>query len=542
MVQKTLLLLLGLLLLLHAGCTTKVGVLKPVAEPDKNYGIAVFNVRNFGAKGDGVSMDTAAIQAAIDACGRSRGGEVIFPAGDYVTAPIILRSNVCLNLAAEANLLGSKNIADYKNAPSLIYAEDSRNITFTGQGTIDGQGDVFPRETADGKRARRPRLIRLLNCQNVRFSGLTIKNAGGWAVHIVSSDNIKIDGVTVYNYTHWNNDGFDIDSCQNVFISNCKLSCNDDAIALKTNTNRACKNIVITNCVLTSSRAAFRFGPESRGNFEDITVSNCVIYDTFGNGIKLQMNEGAQMKNITFSNIVMDNVTGPISMRLGLWKIGILERKSDEQFPVGKFNNILFNNIWAKVPPKPKSDTAAEGESRSCISINGVPGHYIENIMFSNIHVIFPGGGTFHEAERREIPELIDTYPEYFIFGILPSYGLYARHAKGLTLHNVKFELDSPDMRPAIVCDDVENLDISGLQAEGNKQAESLIRLQRTRQAFIYGCRPLNDIGTFLRVEGHQSSGITVAASDLHRAKTPVEFDKGAANKAVIMPSNCEKE
>ena len=153
----------------------------------------------------------------------------------------------------------------------------------------------------------------------------------------------------------------------------------------------------------------------------------------------------------------------------------------------------------------------------------------------SDIHITFPGGGTRAEADRREIPEMRDDYPEYFMFGVLPSYGLFARHVDGLTLNNVQFDLASPDMRPAIVCEDVEDLDISGFHAESSPEAESLIRLRQTRQTFIHGCRPTSDIGTFLRVEGKESSGITLKANDLLRAKSAVETAGGAKDGAVII-------
>ncbi|GAG89580.1 unnamed protein product, partial [marine sediment metagenome] len=139
---------------------------------------------------------------------------------------------------------------------------------------------------------------------------------------------------------------------------------------------------------------------------------------------------------ITFSNLVMDNVTGPVSMRLGGYLGYLRERK--ESLPIGTFRNVLISNIRARVAENSKPifpNDGHEGEQRSCISITGIPGHNIEGITLSNIHITFPGGGTRQEAARRQIPELRDEYPEYFMFGILPCYGLYARHVTGLTLH-----------------------------------------------------------------------------------------------------------
>lgn len=501
----------------------------------------MFDVRYFGAKGDGEQLDTKAIQAAIDACNKNGGGTVFFSAGKYLTGTIFIKSNVTLYLAAETTLLGSKKLSDYatdiKGCPvrswwdkCLIYAEDARNIAMTGQGTIDGQGQAFPGQTPQGEKAERPMLMRFVNCKNIYLTDLTFKDAASFCSNFISCDGIKIDGIKIHNRANANNDGLNLYSCQNVFISNCNMSCGDDVIALQ----NSARNIVITNCVMSSRWAAFRFGLLSLGSFENITVSNCVIYDTFGSAIKLQMNEGGRMENITFSNLVMDNVTGPISMRLA-GNLGVPRRpKRKESLPIGTLRNVLFSNIRARMAEKAEVERRRNGEQRSCISITGLPGHNIEAVTLSNIHITYPGGGTSTEAARREIPELKDVYPEYFMFGVLPAYGLYARHATGLTLNNVRFDLAGADMRPAIVCDDVEDLEISGFRGQGNPAGECLIRLQQTRQAFIHGCRPLSNIKTFLRVEGASSKEITLTGNNLHRAKTAVETVDGAKSKAVI--------
>jgi len=517
-------------------------------------GIAMFNVRDFGAKGDGAHMDTQAIQSAIDACAQNGGGTVVFPAGNYLTGTIFMKSNVKLYLAAEATLLGSRKLIDYatntdccrykdetEKDKCLIYAGNAKNIGLIGQGTINGQGQgtleaTSPRDRKD----QRPMLIRFVNCENVSFAGLTLKNAFSWCSNFISCENIRIEAIKIYNRINANNDGFDLDSCQNVFISNCRLSCGDDAIALQTSEKKPCKNIVITNCVLSSQWAAIRFGPLSCANFEDITVSNCVIHDTYGCAIKLQMCEGARIENILFSNLIMKNVTGPISLSLSTCSVR-RDYQCKEPRPIKSFRNVLFSNIRAEVAKGPQPPRRWPGEQRSCISIIGSPGHNITGITLSNIHITYPGGGTSEEAARRRIPELREVvgkpfprYPEYFSLGILPAYGLYVRHGQALVLSNVRFDLASPDRRPALVCDDVEDLEICGLRAEGNPDSECLIRLQQVRWAFIHGCRPLSDIKTFLRVEGRKSQQIALIANDLRRAKSAVEIAKDVERKAVI--------
>jgi hypothetical protein len=319
--------------------------------------------------------------------------------------------------------------------------------------------------------------------------------------------------------------------CEDVLIANCDLDCGDDVFPL----SRSAKNVVITNCVMSSRWAAFRMGPSSTGVFKNIAVSNCVIYNTYGAGIKLQMVEGGVMEDIVFDNLVMENTTGPISIRLAGYLGWKLQR--EESLPTGKFRNVLFSNIRASVPensaPLPHEVVRMPGELRSCINITGLPGHPVEGVTFSNVHITFHGGGTAEEAARRDLPEMKDHYPEYHMFGTLPAYALYVRHARGLTLNNVRFDLETPDLRPAMVCDDVEDLELAGVRAQGDQAAESLLRFQGVRGAFIHGCRPLSEVASFLRVEGEDNEAILLSGNDLRKAGRHFEAADGAADSVV---------
>ena len=493
------------------------------------------NAVEFGAKGDGKQPATKAIQEAIDACAAAGGGAVYVPKGEYLCGTLELKSNVNLYLAAEARIVATGRVEDYAQRGCVLFARDARNIALTGTGTVDGRGR--------GTKGQRYKIIHFERCRDISLTGVELRDSSEWCAHLSECRGVQIHAVRVDTAVNANNDAFDIDSCQNVAISDCHVRCGDDAIALKTNTTAPCRNITVNNCVFSTRWAAFRFGPEAKGNFENIAVSNCVIHDTFGCGIKLQMNEGAKMKDIVFDNLVMENVTGPISLRLANWVGGIIERGGNENQPIGTFQNVMFSNIRARIartadPERFGQGDPYPGEEKSCISITGLPGHPIEGITLSNLHITFPGGGGGEEAARRDVPDLRDTYPEYFMFGVLPAYGLYAHHVRGLTLQNIRFELDSADLRPAVVCDDADDVEISNFRAEGNAKAECLIRLQNARGVFVHGSRPLSQVAAFVRVEGGQSRDIALSGNDLRRASKPTEIGGGAPESAITSASN----
>lgn len=490
-----------------------------------------FNVRDFGAVGDGKTDDTLAVQQAIDACARTGGGVVALHNGVFLVGSLELRSHVDLNLSSTATLLGSPNASAYhldEKTPyrligrSLIYARGCEQISITGQGTIDGQGARFNA----GDRDERPVLVRFRDCRNVKIEGVLVKNAASFAVHPIHCRQVRIEGIRIDSRVRPNNDGIDLDGCQEVFISNCNITTIDDSIALKSlEPGAPCSDIVVTNCILSSDCAAIRLGPDAVTNIERVAVSNCVIRDTHLNGIKIEESFGAAMKDLVFSNIVMDNVKGPISLRLAGWGMGIGNVWAvfdDSKWETGELRNVLFDNIRASSPSREWG-----------ISITGARRARPRDITFSNMDITFPGGGTDKEAARREVPDLERDYPECFIFGVLPAYGLYTHHADGITLNNVRFRLQSPDLRPAIVCDDAQDLEIAGLKAEGNPQAEALIRLQQVHGATIVGSRPLNAIGCFLQVEGDRTRSLFLRSVRSDLVGEAVKLGAGAPPGAV---------
>ena len=439
----------------------------------------IFNIKNYGAVGDGVAMDTVAVQKAIDTCSETGGGIVWIPAGRYVIGTVQVKSNVTLSLDHGAELLGSQDMKDYPidklrparegNSECLLYAEDATNIRIEGLGVIDGRGsrEFFPRRAGPGGKDNRPRLIRFDNCKNLTFSGVTYKRSAFWGLHLIDCKDIHFNGITVrMRNNNSNNDGMDLDGCENVLIENCDIDSGDDAICLKSSKN-PCRNIVVRNCRVASSTAALKFGTSSRGGFIDVDVSNCYFYNSPMGAIKLQLVDGGRLENVDISRIVMDEVGCPIFIRLGNRGTSFTGKSPSSRgadakpqgVPVGTLKNIRISDVVAKVVienrDKTPSFTDKEKAKAGPIMITGIPGHCIENVVLENIDISFPGHGTEEEA-KRVVPEDIARYPEQFFFGVLPSWGAYIRHARNVEFKNVNLTTRSPDQREKIVLVDVE--------------------------------------------------------------------------------------
>jgi polygalacturonase len=460
---------MGLLMLLAVG----VNVFAAPLEKTRR-----FNIKEYGAVGDGAVLNTVAIQQAIDACTAAGGGTVWVPAGEYVIGTIQLKSHVTLSLDYGASLLGSQNREDYPleglrpsregNSECLIYAADATNIRLEGLGVIDGRGTraAFPKKAGPGGIDNRPRLIRFEHCEQVTFSGLTYKNPAFWGIHLVDCKEVVFSGVTVrMRDNNVNNDGLDIDGCENVLIENCDIIAGDDAICLKSSKN-ACRNVVVRNCKASSHTAALKFGTSSSGGFIDVDVSNCYFYDCPMGAIKLQIVDGGRMENIRISRIVMDDVGAPIFIRLGnrgriytentYTGTKLLDAAKSEGAPVGSVRGIRISDVVANVMlhPEGAGPTDKEIARSGPIMIAGVPGAYIEDVVLENIQISYPDYG-IAKAKTDAVPEDITRYPEQYFFGVLPSWGAYIRHAKNIEFKNVKLILRGADARRKMVLDDV---------------------------------------------------------------------------------------
>jgi len=484
--------------------------------PQSRTASSIYNVRDFGAKGDNKTLDTAAVQAAIDACAKNRGGAVLIPPGDFVVGTVELKSNVTLHLEAAGRLVGSGKPADYsagKGVPPgngnvvMLYAANAENITIEGPGTVDGQGNLFYTGKGDntgpgGNRAEgyvnRPHLLIFYRCSNLRIHDVFLTRSAYHCARILECRYVYLDGVRIYNRVNLNNDGFHLNSNQYVNISNCNVICQDDACALFGG-NRF---VTVTNCTFSTRWAIFRFGG---GEAANIAVSNCVIYDTYGCVIKIRAAAGSRVENVSFNNLVMRNVTGPISV--GLDK--------------GVVRNLSFSNIQATVVSEgaqfedmPFKNNFRPGETRTCITLNGAGDEYLDGISFNNVHVTYGGGGTKEEAARTGVPKIAG---EYFELGTLPAYGLWARNVRRLSMTGVRFEVEKPDVRPAVVFERVEDCSINGLAAQGNPNAESLLRFKECHDILISGARVLTPVPAFLLMEG-LNEGVKIDGGDTTKA------------------------
>lgn len=463
-----------------------------------------FPVREFGAAGDGARLDTRSIQAAVDACAAAGGGSVYFAPGVYLSGTVFLKNNVALYLEAGATLLGSKNLSDYPvtvakvrsytdnyTDKSLIYAEGVSNIAILGRGAIDGQGAAFA-----GPYKVRPYMIRVISCRNVLVADVTILNSPMWVQHYLASDEIEIRNIAVHSLVNANNDGIDIDGCQKVRISDCEIVSGDDAIVFKSTLNRPCRDIVVTNCIMSTRCNALKLGTESNGGFENVVVSNCTIYETDLSGIAVEMVDGGLLERVMFNNIAIQKAGAPIFIRLGN-RARPFEENGPKP-PMGRLRNVVISNI-----------EAVASRNHGC-SITGLAGHAAENITIENVRMTLPGGGTAGDASR-EVPENADRYPEFKMFGVLPANAFYCRHVKNLKLRNIETQVEGRDARPALVCDDVQDLELFGSRFAVDDAVKHAVRFRNVRDAFIHGCRSKRRAADWLEISGNKDSVVLEA-------------------------------
>ncbi|NYF78191.1 polygalacturonase [Granulicella arctica] len=476
----------------------------------------LFDIRTYGAVGDGKTVDSPAINKAIEAAAAVGGGTVIVPSGTWVCFSIRLKSHVSIYLAQGATILAADSplpgeTTGYKGGTydaaepntvwdayqdyghnhwhnSLFWGEGLDDLSITGPGLIHGKGlshgrgrghdvDIAPfvaEQPGVGNKA-----IALKNCRNVIFRDFSILKGGHFGLLLTGVDNLTIDNLTIDT----DRDGMDIDCCKNVRVSNCSVNAPwDDAICPKSSYAlgyaKPTENMTITNCIVTGSyvlgsvldgtfkkygsdakiprNGRIKCGTESNGGFKNITISNCVFEGC--EGLALESSDGALCEDITISNLTMrDLVSAPLFFRLNARLRG-----PKESTQVGTLQRILVDNV-----------TSYDCNARICSILSGIPDHAIQDVKLSNIYLHHKGG--FHSEWLKVVPpELVDKYPDPSPFGPLPSQGLYLRHVRNLELGHVEVAASAPDPRPSFYLQDVHRADFIAVTAPPGQPAFTL--------------------------------------------------------------------
>ncbi len=512
------------------GFAAAVFVLCPVLKPQAAVpasGPTWLNVRDFGAVGDSVTDNTDLVQDLVDRLSRSGGGTLYFPAGIYLQGGVRLRNNVTIWLDRGAEIRGNPDrltrgepaFRDSHGKPfghAIFVADSATNVSLRGEGVIDGRGfrSVYPPK---GPRPR-PFLLLFRNCRNVLVEGLTLRNSAAWVQDYIRCTDVRIRGVTVRSYANANNDGLDIDGSQRVLITGCNISSGDDAIVLKSLSDKPCKDVVISDCVISGWKSAIKFGTESLGGFENVAITNCAIYGT--RGIDLFSVDGGDLRNVTISNIAIRDAYGVLSIRLGARMRPYSVPENQRPHEPGHISDVLISNIQA------------ENITESNDFISGIPNHPVERITLRDIRISYKGGGRAQEV-KREIPEKETSYPKKRMFGTLPCYGLFVRHARDLRILGLDVRFENVDARPAVFVDDVQQLEVAGLRAAATDSTPACIWMKDVRAARLINCTVLGKPKTFLHVEGGRSKAIQLLNCSVGGAGQAVSLSPEVAPGAV---------
>jgi polygalacturonase len=491
------------------------------AEGPPNSPITFISVRRHGAIGDGKTLDTLAINKAIDAAAAVGGGTVYFPAGSYLCYSIHLKSNVALYLDQGAIIVaadtapgatGGYDLAEPNTAwdayqdyghnhwhNSLLWGEDLHDFSIFGPGLIWGKG--LSKGYGPGPKAEDPyvgnKAIALKNCRNVILRDFSILHGGHFGILATGVDNMTVDNLKIDT----NRDGMDIDCCRNVRVSNCTVNSPwDDGICPKSSFAlgyaRATENVTISNCLLSGDyeegsvldgtfrhfpvagkiprTGRIKCGTESNGGFKNITISNCVFDGC--QGIALESEDGAVVEDIAITNITMrDIVEAPIFMRLGS------RMRGPAGVPIGAMRRITISNV-----------VCHNAHARVSSILSGIPGHPIEDVKLHDILIEHSGGGTAEQA-NAELPEYETKYPDPGMFGTTSSSGFYLRHIRGLEISGVRIKAASEDRRPAFVLRDVADADFFGIKTSRSSGVPSF-EMKDVANFSLAHSRPLADI------------------------------------------------
>jgi hypothetical protein len=509
---------------------------------------ATRNVRDGGAKGDGETFDTLPIQKAIDDCSSQGGGTVVFPAGNYLVGTIYLKSNVTLNIQANAEIVGTTHLDQYGSDTGispyypedldkcLIYAKDAKNITLTGAGAINGDfagnEKPVPAPGATGREiTARPMLIRFDGCENIKMDSLKLYGSSSWCMHFARSKNIVLTNLNVPNK---HQDGVDFESCENAQVTGCHFVTGDDSIAILASHNQICRDITITNCTMESRCAAIRLGPLSYGDIKNVTASHCQFTNCQLGGVKIGMYEGGTISDCRFTDLQMDKCTCPILIFLGtFYEVGAVTDRRP-QMPVGHIHDLTFSNITATTFIR----AAGSPDANSVMFFQGYPGTDIENITLNHVRITFPGGGTPAQAARRNLVDMdkINPYRDGYwtdhktTFGVAPAAALYARHVHNLQFNDVKFNILAPDARAAVFLNQASDITLDGLTvngATGDPVAPASLLVLDSQTVTVQNSQGNPAALAFLSAEGATTKSIILKNVDFHGIAQPIATSDG---------------
>jgi polygalacturonase len=421
----------------------------------------VCDPRTFGAKGDGKTKDTQAIQAAIDACAGT-GGTVLLTGGTFLSGMITLKSDLTFHLDASATLLGTQDDADYPstNPPTnntqlkncrkaLVYAESAKNVRIDGAGTIDGNGNVpkWIGPSSVHPEATRPMAIYTALCTNVAIDGITVKNAAMWGVVNLEADGLTITNLNVDTPLSGNRDGIDVVDCHHVLISDSTIRSEDDSICIKSGSSVGVDDVTVKNCHVKQSIVAngLKFGTASYGSFTNVTFQDILVENVDKAAMAVESVDGADIANITFRNITVHQAGSPIFILLG--DRGTTPIGSPHK--IGTINGVTFQNVTG--------DNMKYNWASPISGLLTVDGHRypLQNLTFDHVHITNKGGLGSVPADP---PEYMGQYPDPNLWGNMPAFGYFIRHADGVT-----FTSSVTDVSPADARKWLEQRDVTGL-------------------------------------------------------------------------------
>jgi hypothetical protein len=427
---------------------------------------AQFNVRDFGATGNGLTNDTPAINRAIEKCNATGGGDVVFPAGIYSAASIHLKSNVRFILDKDATITGAASGYDapepnafdkyqdyghshFRNA--LMWGENIENFAIIG-GKVNGghiiQGDPKGRDIGD-------KVISIKVGKNLLFQDVTHETGGHFVYLLNDCENVTLTKVIIKK----SRDAVDLMGCRNVQISGCRFTgCSDDTIGVKSDyalgRRILSENIYVWDCYFESGCNGLQFGSETAGDFRNINFWNIRIGLAMKAGIGITCNDSAIIENVNYRDITIKKAASPIFML-----ITDRLRTGEKEVKVGTIRNVKLSNITITDVVAGKNHGPA-----SAATISGRPDSKLENITFENVKITYKGGSD--AAESSAVPPYPKERYQPNRLGPRPASGFYIRHVKDLTFRNVELAFESPDPKSPLVAFDVDGFVLDGFKAQ----------------------------------------------------------------------------